>query len=773
MIKFGIGQAVTRFEDQRLITGQGRYTDDLAISHAARAYILRSPHANARIQYIDTAAAQSSAGVLLILTGADVEADGLGDNPCMIPIHNRDGTQRPDTPWPILAKQQVRYVGDPVALIIAETLEQARDATELIEIDYEPLPAAVDTVGATKADQLLVWPDIANNVVFDWQAGDQEAVDQVFAEAAHISEVRIINNRIIANSMETRTMAVDYDADTERSTLYSSTQGPAFIQAPLAEQILKIDPAQLRCVTTDVGGGFGMKVFVYPEHALVTWASRKLKRAVRYTPERSDAFVSDVHGRDNVSYAQVATDEQGVMQALRVTTYANMGAYLSNFAPFIPTDCGTNMLSGCYRLPHIYVNVKGVMTHTTPVDAYRGAGRPEATYLIERVIDVLGRDLGLSQDEIRRRNFIAPQQMPFKTALGNTYDSGDFASVMDQAMAAADWQGFEQRRHDAKSRGKLRGIGLATYIERCGGGTPLPARVRFNDDETITILSGTQSNGQGHETAFIQILCEHLGVAPEQVSVVQGDTDITPSGFTGGSRSVPVGGVAVAGAAQEVIEKGRQVAAQALEVASADIEFAAGSFNIVGTDRRMSLFEVARAAKQPENVPVGMSPGLDIEHAFTPPEATYPNGCHVCEVEIDVSTGAASIERYTVIDDFGATINPLLLAGQVHGGIAQGMGQAMYEQGQYDADGQLLTGSFMDYAMPRADTVPEIHFNMQNIPCATNPLGIKGAGEAGAIGAPPAVVSAFVDALNPITGITHIDMPITAEAVWSLLRQPS
>jgi len=768
-VKFGIGQSITRVEDLRLITGKGQYTDDLPALNAARMYILRSPYAHADIQSLDAEVARNAPGVLSILTGDDVAREGLGLMPCMIPITSRDGRERGETPWPMLAQNRVRFVGEPVAVVIAETLNQARDAAELIEVDYEPLEAAIDTVGATQPGQPQLWEHSPNNIIFDWESGDQNTVDQAFEQAARRVKVELVNNRIIANSMETRAILVDYDTAEQRSILYSSTQGPSFIQAPIA-QILKMPAEKLRCVTTDVGGGFGMKVFVYHESVLAVWASRKLKRAVRYTPERSDAFVSDVHGRDNVSIAEAAVDEQGVIQALRVTTYANMGAYLSNFGPFIPTDCGTNMLSGCYLLPHIYVNVKGVMSNTTPVDAYRGAGRPEATYVIERVIDVVGRELGLSPDEIRRRNFIRPQQMPFKTALGNVYDSGDFEAIMDAGMAAADWAGFEQRRHQARSQGKLRGIGLATYIERCGGGAPLPAKVQFNEDDTVTIFSGTQSNGQGHETSFMQILSDKLGIDAAKINVVQGDTDRTPAGFTGGSRSVPVGGMAVVRAAETIIDKGNKIAAHLLEAATADIEFSAGEYCIAGTDRKLDLFTIARAARDNAKLPEGVEPGLDAEGSFEPPEATYPNGCHVCEVEIDPATGVAEIVNYTVVDDFGAVINPLLLIGQVHGGIAQGVGQAIYECGLYDESGQLLTGSFMDYTLPRADTVPSIHFNMHNIPCTTNPLGIKGAGEAGAIGAPPAVVSAFVDALYPVSGISHIDMPITAQKVWRLLQ---
>ncbi|MFO1349935.1 MAG: xanthine dehydrogenase family protein molybdopterin-binding subunit [Gammaproteobacteria bacterium] len=771
MVKFGIGQAVTRVEDQRLITGQGCYTDDLPAPHAARAYILRSPHAHALIKRIDTSAARQAPGVALVLTGADVVAEGLEGNPCLVPLNNRDGSPRADTPSPILAGDKVRYVGEPVALVVADTLNQARDAAELIAIDFEALPAATDTIGATEPGAAQVWEHIPHNIAFDWGNGDQTAVEAAFANAAHVTKVRLVNNRIVVNSMEPRPVLAEYDPTSDRSTLYTSNQGPSFVQGPTAA-ILKLDKAKLRCMTADVGGGFGMKVFNYPEYALTVWASRKLKRAVRYSPERSDAFVSDVHGRDNVSYAEAALDGAGRLLALRVTTYGNLGAYLSNFGPMIVTQAGTHMLSGVYQVPAVYVNVKGVLTNTVPVDAYRGAGRPEAAYVIERVIDAAARELNLSPAEIRRRNFIAPEQMPYKTPLGNTYDSGEFATIMDKALAKADWAGFAARRREAEGRGRLRGIGMAYYIERCGGGNPLPAIVQFNDDDTLTVLSATQTNGQGHETSFLQILVERLGVPPERIKIVQGDTDRTPAGISGGSRSLPVGGAAIAGAADEIVKKGKLVAAQVLEAAAGDIEFKEGMFGIVGTDRRKTLFEVARAAKNPAHLPSGVEPGLDTTYAFKPSEATYPNGCHVCEVEIDRATGAVSIKRYTVVDDFGAIINPLLLAGQVHGGIAQGAGQALLEQSLYDPDsGQLLTGSFMDYAMPRADLLPPIDFNMHNVPCQTNPLGIKGAGEAGAVGAPPAVVNAVVDALQPVIGIVPIDMPVTAEKVWALLRQ--
>lgn len=768
-MKFGIGQAVTRVEDQRLLTGQGRYTDDLPAPGCAHVQFLRSPHAHALIRAIDTTAARAAPGVLLVATGAELAADGVKDIPCLIPLKNRDGSDRAEAPWPVLARDRVRHVGEALALVVAETTLAARDALELIEVDFEPLDAVADPDVALSEDAPRVHEVVAGNRVFDWASGDVAAVDAAFEQAARRVALDLINNRVIACSMETRCSLAEYDPDSGRSTLYSSTQGPAFLHGVLPGRVLPIDKSQLRCVTTDVGGGFGMKVFVYPEHAALVWASRRLRRAVRYTPERSEAMLSDVHGRDHRTHAEAAFDEQGRMLAMRVDTRANMGAYLSNYAPFIPTDCCAPMLSGCYAIPAIHYRVRGVLTHTVPIDAYRGAGRPEGNYVIERLLDAAARELGLAPDTLRRRNFIPAEAMPFRTAYGCVYDSGEFEALMDQALEAADWTGFETRRRESAVRGRLRGHGLAMYVERCGGGAPIPARVAFNDDDTVTVYSGSQSNGQGHETAFTQILSERLGIDAERIRVVQGDTDRTPPGYTGGSRSVPVGGAAVANAAGLVLDKGRRLAAHELGVAEEDLEYHDGCFEIPGSNWRIELFELARLARDPARLPEGESPGLDSEGSFKPPEATYPNGCHVCEVEIDPETGVVEVVAYSVVDDFGAVINPLLLAGQVHGGIVQGIGQALYEHARYDETGQLLTGTLMDYCLPRADTVPRFKLGLRNVPCTTNPLGIKGAGEAGTVGALATVVNACVDALQPATGITHIDMPVTPEKVWLLL----
>jgi aerobic carbon-monoxide dehydrogenase large subunit len=760
-MKFSVGQPVTRTEDPRLLTGAGRYMDDVSVAGQAYGHVLRSPHAHATIRKIDTAAAKKMPGVLAVLTYAEVKADDVGDMPCLVPMQNRDGSERGDTPRPILANGRVRHVGDAVAFIVAETLAQARDAAEAVEIDYAALPSTVDTVGATKAGAPLVWDTIKSNLVFDWESGDAKAVDAAFAKAAHVHKVELVNNRVVVNSMEPRGALADYDAASDKSTLYTPCQGVHVIHGQIAEVILKIGKPKFRVVAGDVGGGFGMKIFLYPEQCLAVWASRRLKRAVKWLPDRSEAFLSDIQGRDNVSVAEMAMDRDLKFLALRVTTWASMGAYLSNFAPFIPTLAGSHMITGVYDIPAAYVNVKGSMTNTVPTDAYRGAGRPEAAYLIERLVDSIARQHKVPLADLKRRNFVATAAMPYHTALGNDYDSGEFAALMDKAIARSDWTGFAARRAEAKKRGKLRGIGMANYIEKCGGGPPETAVVKFKDDDTVDVLIGCQANGQGHETMYKQIMSQELGIDQEKIRVIQGDSDIVPDGMTGGSRAGAVGGVAMLGVADKVRKKGRDIAAGMLEVSAVDVEFRDGEFHVSGTDRKVSLFAVAKKAKG----------GLDDEFTETSVYSTFPNGCHIVEVEIDPDTGTLAIPRYTVVDDFGATINPMLLAGQVHGGIVQGLGQAMTEQAVYDSkSGQLVTGSYMDYAMPRADLVPSFDFNLHNVRCTTNALGIKGAGEAGAIGSPPALINAIIDALNPDTGTTHLDMPATPDRIWALLK---
>jgi len=758
--KFALGQSLTRLEDVALVQGAGRYSDDVELAGAAHACVLRSPHAHAWIRRIDTAAARAAPGVLAVLTEAEVAADGLGDIPCLVPVTNIDGKPRADTPRPLLARGRVRHVGDPVALVVAETLAQARDAAELIGVDYDPLPAVADTRAAAQAGAPQVWEHIPGNVCFDIGAGsDKAAVDAAIAGAAHVTRLELVNNRIVANPIEPRAALADYDVASGRSTLYTPSQGPHVIHGQLAEAVLKIDKALLRVMSGNVGGAFGMKIFLHPEQPLVVWASRRLKRAVRWTADRSESFLSDVQGRDHYSVAELALDRDGHFLALRVTTLANMGAYLSNYAPFIP-QLSVPMLSGVYRIPAIYASIRGIASNTVPVDAYRGAGRPEAIYLVERIVDVAARELGLAPDELRRRNFVKPGDMPYQTPVDSRYDSGDFAEVMKRAMDKADWAGFPARRAAARRQGKLRGIGLAMYIERCGGGNGDTIVLKVDTAGKVTLYSGMQDNGQGHITTFVQLLSDKLGLDASQISVVQGDSDVVPAGLTGGSRFLAIGGVAALAAADEVIEQGKNSAAGLLEAAAADIEYGDGEYRIAGTDRKVSLAQVAQAAQ-----------GLAATHMRNPEAYTYPNGCHICELEIEAETGDTRIVRYSIVDDFGRAINPLLLEGQVHGGTVQGIGQALLELAHYDAEsGQLLAGSFMDYAMPRADNVPAFDCGFHHVPCASNPLGVKGAGEAGAVGAPPAVINAVVDALQPATGLLHMDMPATREKLWRALR---
>ncbi|HLI11134.1 MAG TPA: xanthine dehydrogenase family protein molybdopterin-binding subunit [Alphaproteobacteria bacterium] len=765
-----MGQPVRRVEDERLLTGHGRYTDDISLQHQAYGYVLRSPHAHARILRLDARDARAAPGVLAVLTADELKADGLGTLLCAIPLENKDGTPLKTPPRPLLQGERVRYVGDPVAFVVAETLQEARDAAELIDVEYETLPSVTATAGALAAAAPTIWPEAPGNLCFDWELGDRKATEAVFARAKRVIRLEIVNNRIVPNSMEARGAIGDYDASQNRLTLYTSSQGSHGLRAAFAKEVFNITIDKLRVVTPDVGGGFGMKIFPYPEQGLVLWAARRLKRPVKWASERSEAFISDSHGRDNVSVAELALDENARFLALRVSTVANLGAYLSQYAPYIPTEAGTHMFAGVYTFESVYVEVKGVFTNTVPIDAYRGAGRPEAAYLVERLVDHAARELGLAPDEIRRRNFIPAEAMPYTTATGLVYDTGDFAGVMAEALKAADWAGFASRRAASPKAGKRRGIGLAYYIEKCGGGEDERAHIRFEPDGQISLFVGSLSNGQGHETAFAQLAADRFGVDIGRIKVIQGDTDLIDFGRgTGGSRALPVQGSAVVRTADKVLEKAKKIAAHLLEANELDVEFKEGVFAIAGTDRRMTIDEVAKAAFDAKRLPAGMTPGLEDKVHHMPAAPTYPNGCHICEVEIDEATGIVEVVRYHVVDDFGVVVNPILLAGQVHGGIAQGVGQALLERTVYDPEsGQLLAGSFMDYDMPRADNLPEIVFATHNVPSTANPLGVKGAGEAGAIGAPPAVINAVVDALAEL-GIRHVDMPATPETVWRLI----
>ncbi|MEM7422781.1 MAG: xanthine dehydrogenase family protein molybdopterin-binding subunit [Pseudomonadota bacterium] len=768
-MKFGVGQSQKRTEDPVLLTGRGRYTDDVRCPDALHGSVFRSPVAHGDISDLDVRAAAAHPGVVAVLTGQDLLADGVGDIACLSGIKNHDGSDHHRTPWPILATDRVRFAGQPVAFVIAETVAAAREAADLIALDIRELPVETDTKAAAAPESPQIWEHIPGNLVFDFAQGDADAVAAAFAGAERIVTLTLVNNRIVSNPMEPRAAVAVALAD-GRYHLHMPSQGPFFAFNQLSGMV-GIAPEDLRVTTGNVGGGFGTRAFLYPEAALTLWAAKRLGRSVRWTGERMEIFLSDAHGRDNVTDVSLAMDAEGHFKALRATTWAAMGAYLSNFGPMIPTEAAVGMYTGLYKIPAAHIRVKGMITNTVPVDAYRGAGRPEAAYLIERLVDVVAREIGLTPDEIRRRNFPSAAEMPHVMGLGDKIDSGDFSGLMAEAMDMADWAGFAERRARSADAGKLRGIGMASYVERCGGGGMVPARLRFEPDgDAITILTGSQDSGQGHSVAFKQILSERLGIDADTISILQGDTAETPPGFTGGSKSIPVGGVSVQGAGDKVIEKGKALAAHMLEAAEADIAYADGTFRITGTDRSVGLFDLARAARDPARLPEGMEPGLDAAHDHTASAPTFPNGCHIVELEVDPETGQVQICRYTVVDDFGLALNPMLLEGQVHGGIAQGIGQAWAEQTTYDPEtGTLLSGSLMDYRMPRAEDFPGIAFHLKNTRCTTNPLGVKGAGEAGAIGAPPAFINALVDALHPETGLVHMDMPATPLRIWQAL----
>ena len=770
MGQFGIGQPVRRKEDVRLLTGGGRFLDDISVPNEAHAYLLRSPHAHANIKAIDTSAALEAPGVVAVLTGADVEGDGLGGIICLAPVESKDGREMPMPPHPLLARDRVRCVGDALAMVIADSPAQAKDASEHIVVEYEALRAVIGTAEADADGAPQVWDEAPNNTAFDWELGDKTAVDAAFAAAVHVSTIDLVNQRLVVNAIEARGAMGQFDPASGLYTLHTPTQNPHFARDLLAGPVLHVEDDKLRVVSTEVGGGFGMKVFVYIEQALVLWAAKKVGRPVKWQSERAEAFLCDTQGRDQITHAEIALDGEGKFLALRVSSTANLGAYLSNFAPMIVTLAGCPMLTGLYAIPAAYVEVKGVFTNTVLVDAYRGAGRPEAAYVIERLVDTAARDLGITPDEIRRRNFVPPEMIPYSNPLGVTYDSGHFVQNMEDAVVGADWAGFNARREEAATRGKLRGIGIGAYAEIAGAGPDESAELIFQDDGTVTVLIGTMTNGQGHATSYSQVLEDMLGLPFESINIVQGDTArIATGGGTGGSRSMMHGGVALRHASDKVIAKGRIIAAHMLEAAEADIEFADGSFTIIGTDRRLSVVEVATAAKDQANLPAGVKPGLGAEARSEVESGTYPNGCHICEVEVDPETGACEVVNYTVVDDFGLVVNPLLVEGQVQGGVAQGAGQALLEACIYDPEsGQLTSGSFMDYAMPRADTLPTINFKTNEVLCTTNPLGIKGAGEAGTVGALAAVINSVVDALSGY-GVRHVEMPATPERIWQAI----
>lgn len=767
---FGIGQAIKRKEDQRFLTGHGRYTDDINLSNQAHLVLLRSPHAHARITHIDTTEAKNAPGVIAVFTGQDLADDGIGPLTSMIPFKNRDGSDAKNAERHLLQPQIVRMVGDPVAAIIAETPQAGKDASELIEVDYEALDAVVTAEAAAEPDAPQVWGHAPGNVMADWEMGDDDAVQAAIDSAAHVVRLKLENNRVSATPMEPRAALATYESGEGTYELHTNTQGSHFVRNIIAGTVLKVDPAHLRVVTPDVGGGFGLKFPPFAEQAMCLYAARKVGRPIKWCSERSEGFLADSHGRDLTTDAALALDKEGHILALRLETKFNLGAYLTPFGVAIQTVAPAGVVGGPYKVPVLYDRATGYFTNTTSLDAYRGAGRPEACYMIERLMDVAAREIGLGQDEIRRRNFFSMADGPYKTAAGTTFDSGDFAATMDMALKEARWDGFETRKADSAARGKLRGRGLAYYCELTLGNPDETAEYRFTEDGKLRIGVGTLSTGQGHETAFAQIASEVLGVPLEKIEIVQGDTALIKVGHgTGGSRSTQLAGSAIYEGAKAVIEKGKKTASEMLEAAEADIDYADGQFVIAGTDRSADLFAVAAKAK--EKAASEEEAGLDLDHKYSREASSFPNGCHICEVEIDPDTGVVDLLSYTVVDDFGVVMNPMLLAGQVHGGVAQGVGQALYEHIVYDPEsGQLVTGSLQDYCIPKADNLPMIEFSYNVVPCKTNPLGMKGAGEAGTVGSLPAPINAVVDALWEPYGVTHIDMPATPERVWRAMQ---
>jgi aerobic carbon-monoxide dehydrogenase large subunit len=782
-----IGTPVRRREDYRFLTGQGTYTDDINRPGQLYAYILRSPHASARLGRIDASIAKSSPGVVAVFTGQDLAAEGIGGLPCGWLVNSKDGSPMKEPPHPVLASERVRHVGDPVAVVIGESLGQARDAAEKIAVDYTVEPAVVDPAEALKPGAPQVWGDLApGNLCYDWGLGDAAAVDAAFAKAAKIVRLDLVNNRLVPNAMEPRAAIGEFNRATNEFTLYTTSQNPHVIRLLMGAFVLNIPEARLRVVAPDVGGGFGSKIYHYAEEAIVTWAAGKVRRPIKWTAERSESFMSDAHGRDHVTHAELALDSDARFLGLKVSTIANMGAYLSTFATCIPTYLYGTLLAGTYTTPVIYVETKAAFTNTVPVDAYRGAGRPEATFLVERIVDLAADELGMDPAELRRRNFIPQNAFPYQTPVALQYDSGDYQTTLQMALQAADYAGFEGRRQEAARRGRLRGIGIATYIEACGiapsavvgslgarAGLFESAEVRVHPTGSVTVLTGSHAHGQGHETTFAQLVADGLGVPIEQVEIVHGDTTKIPYGMgTYGSRSLAVGGTAIVKAMDKIVTKGKKIAAHLLEASEADIEFKDGAFTVAGTDRAKSLGEIALTAYVPHNFPHDeLEPGLDETAFYDPKNFTFPSGAHIAEVEIDPDTGHLEILRFTASDDFGRIINPMIVSGQVHGGLAQGIGQALLEGCVYDKEtGQLLTGSYNDYAMPRADDLPSFELSTHATLCTHNPLGVKGCGEAGAIGAPAALTNAIVDALKAL-GVRHVEMPATPEKLWRTIQE--
>lgn len=782
----GIGASSKRREDLRFLTGEGRYTDDINLAGQAYVYFLRSDMAHARINRIDTSTAENMPGVLRVFTGADFEA--VGGIPCGWQVTDRQGNPMQEPAHPVLARGKARHVGDPIAAVVAETYAQARNAAEAIEMDLDELPAVVDMKAALADDAPKVHDELDGNLCYDWGwiEDNKAATDAAFEAAAHVTTLELVNQRLVANPMEPRVAVGDYAKHSDESTLYTTSQNPHVIRLLMGAFVLGIPEHKLRVVAPDVGGGFGSKIFHYAEEAFCTFAAKQLRRPVKWTSTRSEAFISDAHGRDHVTRIELALDAENNFTAIRTETYANMGAYLSTFAPSVPTYLHGILMAGNYKTPNIYVNVKAVFTNTVPVDAYRGAGRPEATFQLERVIDKAARELGVDPVELRRQNFIT--EFPYATPVAVEYDTGDYNATMDKLLEMIDRDGFEARRAESARNGKLRGLGVNCYIEACGiapsalvgqlgarAGLYESATVRVNATGGLVVMTGSHSHGQGHETSFAQVVADMIGIDESMVEIVHGDTANTPMGMgTYGSRSLAVGGSAMVRATEKIINKAKKIAAHLMEASEADIELKDGQFSVAGTDKSVAWGDVTLAAYVPHNYPIEeIEPGLEETAFYDPSNFTYPSGAYACEVEVDPETGKVQILSFAAADDFGNIVNPMIVDGQVHGGVAQGIGQALLEQAVYDENGQLVNASYMDYTMPRADDVPFYRVDHSCVtPCTHNPLGVKGCGEAGAIGSPPSVVNAVVDALQRAghTHVTHIDMPLSPSRVWQAMQ---
>ena len=779
-----LGASILRKEDRRFLTGRGTYVADIERPGMTFGVFVRSPHAHARIRAVESADALALPGVLAVLTGEDIKRDGVGGIPCGWCVTGKGGVPMKEPPHPALAQGKVRHVGDPVAFVIADTLAAARDAAAAVAVNYEILPPVTNVTSALEAGAPTVFDEIPDNICYDWELGDRGATEAAFKRAHHVANIKLVNNRLVGNPMEPRAAIAEYDPATAQHTLWTTSQFPHIVKLLMGNFVLKIPQHKLRVIAPDVGGGFGVKQFHYAEEAVVTWASTKVGRPVKWICERSEGFISDAHGRDHVTEAELALDAGGTFLGLRVRTIANMGGYLSTFGPNIPSYLYGPLLAGVYTTPAIYCEVKAVFTNTLPVDAYRGAGRPEATFVLERLVDVAAREMGIDRAEVRRKNTIPKSSYPYKTPVLVEYDNGDPLRCLERVLVAADWKGFSKRKAESERRGKYRGIGLCTFAEACGlapsriairlgarGGLFESATVRVHPTGDVTLLMGTHNHGQGHETTFAQIVSEKLGVPFDNVQVVFGDTDKVQFGLgTYGSRSLAVGGSALVKAADKVIVKGKKIAAHMLEASESDIEFKAGVFSIAGTDRRKNFQEIALSAHFPANYPLDiLEPGLEEQAFYDPVNFTFPSGAHVAEVEIDPETGAVALINYVAVDDVGTVINPMIVQGQIHGGLVQGIGQALCEACVYDeVSGQLLSGSFLDYCMPRTDDIPSMHVETLSTTCTHNPLGVKGCGELGTIGAPATVINAVVDALSHL-GVTHVDMPASPSRIWRII----